>query len=438
MRYLTRLAERRVKELTQRHPVMVLTGARQTGKTTLLKNLFPAPEWRYVTLDDLDVLEAATQRPQDVLGLGKKLILDEAQRAPALMHAVKQAVDEDREGRRILLSGSANLSLMKGVSESLAGRAVHLSLSPMTSGETLGISPQGLWEHLFDPQFVRELTEWAFASPVPADVGIVPLKADLPAGFAPFAEDLADGGLGEQVWRGGFPALLGMADVGVTEWFEGYERTYLERDVMLLTGLSDLVPFRRLLRTVSLQIGGLANLASLSRDTGISAPTVRRYLDLLELSMILSVLPSYHTSQRKRVIKTPKLYLADTGLEAFLASSPSIPELSSRREWPFWVENWVFLQLAPRMACMQPRGEVLFWRSTDNYEVDFVLEWKDRIVGIEVKTSTTIGSGMSKGLITLREQAPEKFTAGVVLYAGDHFQTLGDRLLAVPLSCLAL
>ena len=276
-------------------PAVVVTGARQTGKSTLVEHLVSGKR-RYATLDDLDVLDAARRDPEVLVGGSTPITLDEVQREPGLLRAVKRAIDRDRAPGRFLITGSANLLLMRQVSESLAGRASYLTLWPMTRREQRGLGRCGRWEQLL-------------ATP---DAGWHDLLTD--------SDDHAED------WRvlarhGGFPTpaltLSEAADRRI--WFDGYVRTYLERDLQDLAAISALPDFRRLMRAACLRLGQLVNQTELGRDVALPQPTVNRWLNLLETSYFLVRLPAYAINRTKRLIKAPKAYWGDLGMALHLA-----------------------------------------------------------------------------------------------------------------------
>src|SRR2546427_4556800 len=277
-------------------PVTVVTGARQTGKSTLVRDLAPAGERPYFTLDDLDVLEQASDAPDDLVARAERLTLDEVQRAPQLLLAVKRAVDRRRRAGRFLLTGSANLLLMHQVSETLAGRATYLTLWPMTRREQLGMGRGGIWQELLDAKD----DEWP----------------DVVA-----AQRIASEDWRALARRGGYPvpALDLHSDDSRATWFAGYVQTYLERDLRDLSAVTSLPDLRRLMRAGCLRVGQLLNQTELGRDVALPQPTVHRWLNLLETSYQLVRLPAYAVNRTKSVIKTAKVYWADTGLALHLA-----------------------------------------------------------------------------------------------------------------------
>src|SRR5690606_32975495 len=294
--------------------------------------------------------------PELLTGDSDPITLDEVQRAPELLHAVKRAIDQDRTPGRFLLTGSANLLMMQRVSESLAGRASYLTLWPMTRREQLGLGSSGIWEDLIE----NDEKDW---------IGLV-------AAQSLEAED----------WRalsrrGGFPtpALTLKTPEERAIWFDGYTRTYVERDLQDLAAITSLPDFRRLMRAASLRLGQLLNQTELGRDIALPQPTVHRWLNLLEISYLLVRLPAYAINRTKRLIKTPKIYWGDTGVAMHLA------ELSEPQG--AHLENLVLQDLLAWQHARLTRADLFYWRTTIGEEVDFVIETGDRLLPVEVKTS---------------------------------------------------
>lgn len=278
-------------------PAVVLMGARQTGKSTVAAERVDGTR-RYATLDDLDVLDAARRDPEVLVGGPTPVTLDEVQREPGILAAVKRAIDRNRRPGRFLLTGSANLLLMKQVAESLAGRASYLTLWPMTRREQRGEGRAGRWDELLAAPDEDWRDVLAAADAEPED-------------WRALAR------------RGGFPtpAVHLNADRDRAIWFDGYVRTYLERDLQDLASISALPDFRRLMRAACLRLGQLVNQTELGRDTALPQATVHRWLNLLETSYLLVRLPAYAVNRTRRLIKSPKLYWGDTGVRCTWRSS---------------------------------------------------------------------------------------------------------------------
>lgn len=381
-------------------PAVVVTGARQTGKSTLAQELTPGTR-RFLTLDDLDVLDAARRDPAALVGGAQPVTLDEVQRAPDLLHAVKRAIDRQRRPGQFLLTGSANLLLMEKVSESLAGRASYLTLWPLTRREQLGLGRGGCWEELFD-------------TPDEHWPALLAAQPDQPESWPALAR------------RGGFPApavqLATERERAV--WFDGYIRTYLERDLLGLSAISGLPDFRRLMRAACHRLGQLVNQTELGRDVALPQPTVRRYLNLLETSYLLVRIAPYAVNRTKRLIKSPKLYWVDTGVALHLAqgTEPGGAHL----------ENIVLHDLLAWRDARLDYADIFHWRTTRGEEVDFVIETGETLLPIEVKATARPRLRDTAHLRTFRGEYGEQSRAGLLLHTGNTIGWLAPDVLAAP------
>ena len=401
--YLRRFAATLLETYLRATPVVAIMGARQTGKSTLVRSEPSLADRPYLTLDDLAARERASLEPDEFLKSAPRFTIDEVQREPDLLLAIKRVVDRDhpRQPGRFVLTGSANLLLMQRVSESLAGRASYLNLWPLARREKLGFGRAGLWGELFD----RPAEHW---------FEYVRQEPLLPAEWQ------------AEVRVGGYPPpvveLRGAAER--TAWFDGYLRTYLERDLQDLAAIDNLVDFRRLMRVASLRIGNLLNQAELGRDSGLPRTTVQRYLNLLETSFQVVRIEPYSVNRTKRLIKAPKLYWSDPGLVFHLAGTdePTGAHL----------ENLVLADLLVWRDAQIPRPEVLFWRTSEGLEVDFVIEHRGRLVGVEVKAGSRPGLSDLKGLKALRDEYPDLFLGGLLLHTGEETLWLAEKILGVP------
>jgi len=397
--YLPRLLTPLVTRALKTSPVVVVSGARQSGKSTLVQRL--CPDRTYLTLDDLETLDRAEHEPDALLRSSSPLVLDEVQRSPDLLLAVKRAVDAHRRAGRFVLTGSANLLLMKRVSETLAGRAVYASLWPLTRREQLGLSDAGRWSLLF----ATPEKDW---------------QEFLRAGTA-LHED----------WRvlarrGGYPTPAHELDSAEArrQWFAGYTQTYLERDLRDLSAVASLPDFRRLMRAACLRLGNLVNTTELGRDVGLAQPTVHRHLSLMEISYQLVRVPAYAVNRTKRIIKTPKLYWSDTGLALFLAgeSEPRGAHL----------ENLVLSDLVAWRGSEVEAPEILYWRTSTGEEVDFVVEWQGRLLPVEVKSTNRPRLADGKSLAVFRQEYGKQALPGLLLHDGTETTWLADGILATP------
>ena len=401
--YLPRAASGLLERALAASPVVVLMGARQTGKSTLVQSEPFLGDRLYLTLDDLEIRERARMAPGDLVRSAPRLILDEVQREPDLLLAVKRMVDEDRPRRngRFVLTGSANLLLMHRVSETLAGRATYVNLWPLTRRERLGLGTAGLWTELSS----APASEWP---------DVVDSRPSLSAEWQ------------DEVRRGGYPvpAVELQSDDARALWFDGYIRTYLERDLQAMAAIGNLVDFRRLMRAACLRLGTVVNQAELGRDTRIPRATVQRYLNLLETSFQLVRLEPYAVNRTKRLVKSPKLYWSDPALARWLSGSGAASGA--------YLETLVLADLLAWRDAQVPAPEVLFWRTTTELEVDFVVETDGRLLPIEVKATANPSYSDTRGLRAFRQEYPERCIGGLLLHGGSQTQWMSDRILAVP------
>jgi uncharacterized protein len=397
---LPRLVARSLAERLRVMPAVVVTGARQTGKSTLAQAL-ARPARRYFSLDDLDTIDAARRDPELLVGGAGPVTLDEVQREPDLLLAVKRAIDRDRTPGRFLLTGSANLLLMRQVSESLAGRASYLTLWPMTRREQAGRGRAGMWDELLGARDEKWLD-------------VLAAQPDEPEDWRLLAR------------RGGFPTpALHMATARERSvWFDGYVRTYLERDLQDLAAISALPDFRRLMRAACLRLGQLVNQTELGRDVALPQPTVHRYLNLLETSYLMVRLPAYAANRTKRLIKSPKLYWGDTGVALHLAGDPEPGGAH--------LENLVLHDLLAWRDARLERAEVFYWRTAIGEEVDLVIEAGGRLLPIEIKATGRPRLGDAAHLRTFRAEYGAKSRAGLLLHPGSTLEWLAPDVLAAP------
>jgi predicted AAA+ superfamily ATPase len=396
--YTPRLLETALNRLLKTFPVVVVTGARQTGKSTLVQHV--GKDRLYLSLDDVDTLERAQAHPEGIVEQAGRMTLDEVQRSPQLLLAVKRSVDRKRTPGKFILTGSANLLLMKRISESLAGRAAYLSLMPMTRREVLGLQTAGIWDDLFS---------------LPSDQWLKFIN-DQQAGKEDWKHVASRGGYPE-------PALQIKRESDRAAWFAGYAKTYLERDLQDFTTVSSLVDFRRLMRAVCLRLGNVINQTELARDVGMSQPTVLRHLNTLEASYQLVRLPAYAVNRTKRLIKSPKAYWTDSGLALHLAG-----EAEPRG---CHLENLVLSDLIAWSGTGNG-AQIMYWRTTTGAEVDFIIEWKNALLPVEVKSTTRPRPADAQHLITFRKEYRTSALPGLLLHTGDAVMWLAEGVLAAP------
>ncbi|MCI0433199.1 MAG: ATP-binding protein [Gemmatimonadetes bacterium] len=400
---LPRAAAHRVAELMRVFPVTVVTGARQTGKSTLVRQPEVTGERVYLTMDDVLVRDQAQRDAVTLLERADRLVLDEVQRVPDLLLAIKRAVDERRVKGRFVLTGSANLLLMERISESLAGRAGYVTLWPLTRREQLGLGVAGVWSELLDekPRRWRDVLEAQVAPDEPWQ---------------------------DVVRRGGYPvaAYELTSPSKRRDWFDGYTLTYLERDLRQVTAIDNLADARRLMTALALRVGRLLNQAEVSRDLGLPASTVHRHINVLEVSCQLIRLSAYAVNRTKRLMKSPKVYWSDTGLALHLAGDI---EPNGRH-----LENLIVMDLLAWASLVTGPVSVLHWRTQKGLEVDLVVETPQRLLPVEVKAARRVSVSDARHLEQFLDDYADLADAGLLLYTGDETFWLTRRVLVVPWS----
>lgn len=401
--YLPREITPRLERALRQLPVVVLSGLRQSGKSTLLQSEASLSSGHtYRTLDDFATLAAARSNPESLLE--SAAILDEVQRCPDLLVALKKSIDEQRKPGRFILSGSANLALLGHVTETLAGRAGYFTLYPMTRRERLNSTDK----EPFLIQFLR--------------------SPNVPIGKAePVTE--------KEVLTGGLPPVcLGSPD-GVYEWFRGYVQTYVERDVRQLSQITDLVAFRTLAQLAALRTGQVLVISTVARDAKLNAVTAGRYFDLLEASFLIRRLPPFLKNRSSRLVKSPKLHFTDSGLAAHMAGITALEPGRDDLLRGALFETYMAQNLAALLEAHLPDAQLAFWHEQGRHEVDFVIEADRKVFGIEVKAATRWSEGDLSGLRAFLERTPA-CVAAVLAYNGKESVKLDDRLFAIPMGQL--
>ena len=390
-------------------PVVFLAGARQTGKTTLVKALARDLGAAYATLDEAPALSAATSDPQGFLqGLGKHAVIDEAQKAPGLFPAIKAAVDRDRRQRRYLLTGSANVLLLPRIAESLAGRMEIITLAPLSQGEL-----DGHRERFIDAVFSGRCPR--------------PPSADAPLDIA------------ARVAAGGFPEMLERTDERRRHaWWGAYVTAILQRDVRDIANIEGLVELPLLLRILAARSGSLLNFSELSRAATMPQTTLKRYLALLEATFLFAPLPAWSSNLSKRLIRSPKIHLLDSGLATYLMGQSRQRLQQDPQVLGHLLETFVVAELRKQAAWQDTRVECFHFRTLHTQrEVDVILEDPTgRIVGVEIKATATPMARDFAGLRELEETIGKRFQAGIVLCLASDSVPFGDRLQAMPVSAV--
>ena len=383
-----------------------MLGARQVGKSTLVEQIaatdHPA---RVITFDDLALRQAAAEDPTGFIAqLTGPAVIDEVQRVPDVLLAIKQRVDRDQTPGQFLLTGSANILTAPRIADALTGRAEYYRLAPFSQGELVGLRES----------FIPDLFKGRF-----------PTVTDGPVGRASYAERIA---------TGGYPAVQQRSPRRRTQFFESYVDTIIERDLSSIARIHDQTNLRRLLEALAATSGSLLNFGSLARDLGLNANTLRSHADLLETLFLAMRVPSWHSNLLSRVVKAPKAHITDTGLLCSLVGFDAQRVAQDGRAAGMAFETFAMNELQ-RQAAWQPEPLRLYhYRDKDKREVDAILERRDgTIVAVEVKAAASVTSGDFRALRHLRDRLSTRFSAGAILYTGEQTVPFGDRLAAVPL-----
>ena len=388
--------------------MVCLLGPRQCGKSTLASTF--SPQFSAITLDDSSLLATARSDPDGFVGaLPASVIIDEIQRAPELLRAIKASVDRDRRPGRFLLTGSANLLLLPQVSESLAGRSEVIQLHPLTEAE----------KNCRPGQFLTILLAGGFAPEIGQDI-----TENTPT-------------LPDRLVAGGYPEPLKRSPERARQWHRQYLRALIERDVQDIARVRDVGAIGRLLETLALRNAELLNISSLGNELDLRRETIEHYLSILERLFLIRRLPAWHRNEAKRLVKTPKIHLLDSGLAATLSGLTTADWLPRRARFGHLLESFVVQQIVAQAGWTNP--ELRFWhyRDKDQVEVDVVITQGRKTWGIEVKSAASVDASDARGLRQLAAQAGADFQGGVLLYAGVQVLPLGDpRFCAVPLNRL--
>lgn len=403
--YLPRILESSLKEALADTPVVCLLGPRQCGKTTLAQSF--DSERAFVSLDEDNYYQVASMDPAGfIASLPDVVTLDEVQRVPELLPAIKLSVDRDRRPGRFLLTGSANILLLPRVTESLAGRMEVIQLQPLTEAE-------------------KEYSGGSF------------LRSFLEGRVRPGIHD-GEGNTGmslpNRLVSGGYPEALSRLPTRSRQWHRQYMKSMIERDVRDISRVKDGDELGRLIELLAWRSGQLINISSLSKELGLHRETVEQYISILERLFLIRRLPAWHRNSAKRLIKAPKIHLIDSGLAATLTGLESGDWNEKRASMGHLLESFVVQQLLAQAGWTD--ADLRFWhyRDKDQVEVDLVITRGAQTWGIEVKAAVSLSNRDGKGLARLAEQCGKDFRGGIVLYAGQDTLPLGNTpFLAVPL-----
>lgn len=401
-----RQAEARVVESMSDTPVVLVAGPRQAGKTTLVLHV-ARQGIQYLTLDDEITLLAAREDPAGLIRSLDRAVIDEIQRAPELLPAIKKSVDEDRRPGRFLLTGSANLMVLPMVTESLAGRMETVTLLPLSQSEICG-----------------ETANWldsVFAGRIP-DIAVPFIGNDLV----------------EVVVKGGYPEVLARTTPRRrTAWCRQYIDALIQRDVRDIADIEKQDRLPRFLRALAQMAGQLCNYTKLGGQVGLDSKTASKYMSVLEHMFLIRRIEPWAGNRLTRVIKTPKMQFVDSGLLTTLAGFSAVTTPGDRIRFGHFLESFVFGEVLKHAGSADDDYQIGYYRDHDRFEVDYVVEnsagW---LAGVEVKAAATVKENDLKGIRRLAKAAGERWLCGIILYDGDVTLPLGRNIWAAPLSTL--
>lgn len=397
-----------VAKALKRSPVVLLNGARQIGKTTLALEFMKEKDYNYITFDDeITYLAAKSNSTDFIASIDKPVIIDEVQRVPEIFLAIKRDVDNNRVAGRYLLTGSANPLLIPKLGDSLAGRMEVINLGPLSQGEIYNRE-----ERFIDIAFGKK----QFKSP---------------------KKSLTKKALYKRILTGGYPSVQNIKVEDQAAWMRNYLNLILQRDIKDLAQIEKLTELPNLLRILAARASNLLNVAEVSRDSKIPEKTVHRYIALLETIFIINLKQTWSNNITTRITKSPKLYLVDSGLLAYLLDVSIEKVLKDSPHTGKIIENFVMTELQKQSTWSIIQTQIYHFRASGGEEVDIVLEdHSGNIVGIEVKNSATVNPSDFKGLRYLREKAQDNFIRGIILYTGSQYIPFEKDLIALPINIL--
>ena len=406
----------RLQVALQDTPAVLINGPRQCGKTTLVQQL--AQGMSYITLDDPGMLIAAQQDPVGLLRQMDRAVIDEVQRAPQLLLALKMSIDQDRRPGRFLLTGSANILALPQIADSLAGRMEVHTLLPLSQAELQG-RPSDFLQRAQGQSWPVSHPSWVYPA-------VIDAKNELHAGA-----------IGNAL-AGGYPEMRLRPSVTRRQaWAKAYIQTLVERDVQDIAQVEHLSQIPYLLDIAAAHCGQLFNASQIGGQLMLDTRTLDKYLGVLEKLFLVQRLPAWGRNELNRLIKTPKLHFLDAGLQATLTRLTPDMLITHRERWGATLETWVYAELRKALALSDEAWYLSHYRDKDQVEVDFVLENPQRqLIGVEVKAAATVQVQDFKGLRKLQTQTGADFLTGIVLYDGAHALPFGPGMWAVPLAAL--
>lgn len=402
---IERTLARTITSYQQQYPVLAVVGPRQSGKTTLVRSLFP--EYTYVTMESIDYRQRAESDPRGFLGdLGDTVILDEIQRVPDIFSYLQEYVDDPGTERQYVLTGSHQFLLMEKISQSLAGRIATFTLFPFSIEELYGSVAKAEGEELI-----------SFAEKLPDALVRLQVHEILFTGLYPRIHD---------------------RHLEPSKWYETYVQTYIERDVREMINIGDLRQFEMFLKIAAAHSGRILNKAAIANRTGVSEPTVSRWLSVLEASGVLFFVTPHFRNFTKRIVKSPKLYFTDTGLLSFLLGIYNPAQMKAHPLYGEIFETFVVSELMKRITHKGERIGIYYWRDKTGHEIDLLLEHRQTLFPVEIKSSSTYNSDFHKTLRWWMELSDNTNKNGLIIYDGKQVVNRNSTIPCIPWRCIQL
>ncbi|MBL7198213.1 MAG: ATP-binding protein [Candidatus Omnitrophica bacterium] len=406
---INRLQVNLLEKYLKKFPVVAVVGARQVGKTTLVRDLL-RDKRKFFTLDDPAVVLTAEQNPISFLEQNKRITIDEVQKCPSLLSAIKRIVDKKRIAGQFIITGSANITMLPKISETLAGRIVFVEMSPLTMFESCG-------NILKKPKLVDIIS-----ADTPQRCWDI-LHSRKPKRFV----------LERTIFRGGYPdAWLTNDDESRLAWFKGYVRTYLERDVRDLSRIQKLYEYQKFLTLAAFRCAQILNRSNLARDAGIAYTTASHFLDLLLATFQIFLIEPYYRNIGKRLIKAPKLMWNDTGISLYLQGLNRWQDAQRLGKDSFFAENKIAIEIKSLLAAYALGAKLFYWRTSAGAEIDLLIEHKGRLIPIEIKWSENVDVRSLVSMEFFLKDFRTSAAWGIVLYRGKNLLKIKKNIFLVP------